>query len=111
MNVPHYVLCYIKLIKTDFTGDQYEYCVAMYDYEATAEEELTFEEGTVLRVLRKNVHSVDDGWWEGEMITEEGNSVIGLFPSLVIQECGPDGEPLSTEVHLCEEYFKSNLNF
>ncbi|XP_065334083.1 protein nervous wreck isoform X1 [Cloeon dipterum] len=78
-------------------GDQYEYCVAMYDYEATAEEELTFEEGTVLRVLRKNVHSIDDGWWEGEMLTEEGNSVIGLFPSLVVQECGPDGEPLSTE--------------
>lgn len=70
----------------------------MYDYEATAEEELTFEEGTVLRVLRKDVHSVDDGWWEGEMITDEGKSVIGLFPSLVIQECGPDGEPLSGEV-------------
>jgi len=70
----------------------------MYDYEATCDEELTFEEGTVLRVLRKDVHSVDDGWWEGEMITDEGKSVIGLFPSLVIQECGPDGEPLSGEV-------------
>jgi Variant SH3 domain len=74
----------------------------MYDYEATCDEELTFEEGTVLRVLRKDVHSVDDGWWEGEMITDEGKSVTGLFPSLVIQECGPDGEPLSGEVRFCK---------
>lgn len=38
-------------------------------------------------------HDVDDGWWEGEL-----NGKIGLFPSLVVEECQADGQPLTPEV-------------
>jgi len=68
--------------------------VALYDYEATCAEELTFQEGEVIEVLRKVVHDdVDDGWWEG---TIHGRR--GLFPSLVVEECRANGEPLTPEV-------------
>lgn len=57
------------------------YCVALYDYDATAEDELTFEEGQVrddgkvlemilklfalqiIKLITKEPHGVDDGWW------------------------------------------------
>ena len=58
----------------------------------------------MIRVLRKVVHGVDDGWWEGEL---DGHT--GLFPSLVVEECREDGEPLTPQVicityHLPKEY-------
>ncbi|XP_065205043.1 protein nervous wreck isoform X2 [Planococcus citri] len=71
--------------------DHGDYCVALYDYEGTAEDELTFAEGQIIKVLRKIVHDgIDDGWWEGEF---EGRK--GLFPSLVVQECNRHGHPLN----------------
>ncbi|GAB0090261.1 Protein nervous wreck [Sergentomyia squamirostris] len=66
------------------------YCIALYDYDATAEDELTFEEGQIIRIITKSVHGVDDGWWEGEIDGKRGN-----FPSLVVEECDETGEPLS----------------
>lgn len=70
------------------------YCVATYDYEATCAEELNFSEGDVIRILRKVVHDdVDDGWWEGEF-----NGQKGLFPSLVVEECHPNGDPITPSV-------------
>ena len=70
-----------------------DYCVALYDYEATCHEELTFEEGEIIHILARAVHDVDDGWWMGEIRGQKG-----LFPSLVVEECGQDGEPLSSDV-------------
>ena len=58
---------------------------ALYDYDATCEEELSFQEGQLIRILRKNENGVDDGWWEGEV-----NSTVGVFPSLVVEEIVPD---------------------
>ena len=72
-----------------------DYCVALYDYEATCHEELTFEEGEVIRIVARSVHDVDDGWWMGEIRGQQG-----LFPSLVVEECGSDGEPLTPDVSL-----------
>lgn len=66
------------------------FCIALYDYDATAEDELTFEEGQVLRVLKKSAHEEDDGWWEGEL-----DGKIGNFPALVVDECDENGEPLT----------------
>ncbi|XP_014262309.1 F-BAR and double SH3 domains protein 2 isoform X2 [Cimex lectularius] len=69
------------------------WCVAIYDYDATCPEELSFCEGEIIQVLRKVVHDdVDDGWWEGR----RGDDV-GLFPSLVVEECRQNGEPLTPE--------------
>ncbi|XP_044766404.1 protein nervous wreck isoform X3 [Coccinella septempunctata] len=69
------------------------YCIALYDYDGEGSEELTFEEGQIIRVLSKCAHSVDDGWWQGEL---EGR--IGNFPSLVVEECDEFGEPMSNEL-------------
>ncbi|XP_045462322.1 protein nervous wreck isoform X4 [Harmonia axyridis] len=69
------------------------YCIALYDYDGEGSEELTFEEGQIIRVLSKCAHSVDDGWWQGEL---EGK--IGNFPSLVVEECDEFGEPMSNEL-------------
>ncbi|XP_022909284.1 protein nervous wreck isoform X2 [Onthophagus taurus] len=66
------------------------YCCALYDYDGEGDEELTFEEGQVIRIVSKCAHSVDDGWWKGEL---EGR--IGNFPSLVVEECDENGEPLT----------------
>jgi hypothetical protein len=55
---------------------------AIYDYYATTDEELTFMEGSLIRITRKQPHEgVDDGWWEGEF-----NGKVGAFPSLVVEE-------------------------
>nr|BAK22648.1 nervous wreck L [Bombyx mori] len=66
------------------------YCFALYDYEAEACDELNLEEGQIIRVVSRNAHDVDDGWWRGET-----NGIVGNFPSLIVEECGENGEPLS----------------
>lgn len=71
-------------------ADDSEYCIALYDYESNGDDELTFQEGQVIRVLRKIVHNgIDDGWWEGEL-----DGRIGLFPSLMVEECSAEGRSL-----------------
>ncbi|XP_030384968.1 protein nervous wreck isoform X2 [Scaptodrosophila lebanonensis] len=67
-----------------------EWCIALYDYDASAEDELTFEEGQIIKIVTKTAHGVDDGWWEGELDGKFGN-----FPSLVVEECDEMGEPLT----------------
>lgn len=67
-----------------------EYCIALYDYDASAEDELTFEENQIITIINKSPHGVDDGWWEGEYDGKFGN-----FPSLVVEECDENGEPLT----------------
>jgi len=74
--------------------DGFNYCIALYDYEATCPEELTFVENQVIKLVNKNPHDVDDGWWEGNL-----DGVTGLFPSLVVEECRPNGQPLTPEVN------------
>lgn len=65
------------------------YCRAIYDYEPTCADELGFNEGQVIRILRTVVHDgVDDGWWEGEL---EGRT--GIFPSLMVEALKVTGEP------------------
>lgn len=66
---------------------------ALYDYEATSDEELTFKEGDIIKVFRTDDNGVDDGFWEGIL----GNQ-RGVFPSLVVEEV-PNSAPVvdSTE--------------
>lgn len=52
--------------------------VAIYDYYADKEDELSFQESSVIYVLKKN----DDGWWEGVM-----DGVTGLFPGNYVEPC------------------------
>lgn len=55
-----------------------EKVVAIYDYNADKEDELSFQESSVIYVLKKN----DDGWWEGVM-----DGITGLFPGNYVEPC------------------------
>ncbi|XP_046409814.1 protein nervous wreck isoform X1 [Neodiprion fabricii] len=79
------------VIETHINGTS-QYCIALYDYDANSAEELSFMEGDVLRVLRKEPHDVDDGWWEGEL-----RGQCGIFPSLIVEPCAADGSPLTPQ--------------
>ncbi|CAB4065647.1 FCHSD [Lepeophtheirus salmonis] len=67
-----------------------EYCKALYDYEATGSDEITFIEGQIIRILNKDPNGINDGWWLGEPY--DGNGKSGLFPSIVVEECLENGE-------------------
>lgn len=68
--------------------DGSEWVRALYDYAATSDEELSFMEGSLIRITRRQIHDgVDDGWWEGEF-----NGRVGAFPSLVVEELTADAE-------------------
>ena len=66
-------------------------CVAraLFDYVGQNEEELSFEEGAMINILRKDDGEVDDGWWEGEL-----NGQVGVFPSLLVEEEDEEGSTL-----------------
>ncbi|XP_026824284.1 F-BAR and double SH3 domains protein 2 isoform X2 [Ooceraea biroi] len=81
-----------ETIVQNHIGEVEQYCIALYDYDATCDEELSFLEGDIVKVLKKEPHDVDDGWWEGELRDQRG-----LFPSLVVEPCGPDGSPLTPQ--------------
>lgn len=50
--------------------------VAIYDYMQDKEDELSFQEGAIIYVIKKN----DDGWFEGVM-----SSTTGLFPGNYVE--------------------------
>ncbi|KAL1021854.1 hypothetical protein UPYG_G00018900 [Umbra pygmaea] len=53
-----------------------EKVVAIYDYAADKEDELSFNEGAIIYVIKKN----DDGWYEGVM-----SGTTGLFPGNYVE--------------------------
>ncbi|XP_035376629.1 abl interactor 2a isoform X2 [Electrophorus electricus] len=53
-----------------------EKVVAIYDYTQDKEDELTFQEGAIIYVIKKN----DDGWYEGVM-----SGTTGLFPGNYVE--------------------------
>ncbi|KAM5156843.1 abl interactor 1 isoform 12-T12 [Mantella aurantiaca] len=53
-----------------------EKVVAIYDYAKDKEDELSFMEGAIIYVIKKN----DDGWYEGV-----SNGVTGLFPGNYVE--------------------------
>ncbi|RMZ71622.1 cell division control (Cdc15) [Pyrenophora seminiperda CCB06] len=57
------------------------YSRAMYSYAAQIPEELGFQKGDILAVLRLQ----DDGWWEAEAVGKQGRP--GLVPSNYLQPC------------------------
>ena len=53
--------------------------ISLYSYEQQRDDELTFSEGVIIYVVKKN----DDGWFEG--VTEGGTT--GLFPGNYVEVC------------------------
>uniref|UniRef100_A0AAQ5ZAR7 FCH and double SH3 domains 2 n=1 Tax=Amphiprion ocellaris TaxID=80972 RepID=A0AAQ5ZAR7_AMPOC len=62
------------------------YVRALYDYEGQADEELSFCEGAVIRLLSRDTQT-DDGFWEGEL-----NGRVGVFPSVLVEDLTENGE-------------------
>ncbi|XP_072318033.1 F-BAR and double SH3 domains protein 2-like isoform X4 [Eucyclogobius newberryi] len=62
------------------------YVRALYDYEGQADEELSFSEGAVIRLLNRDTQT-DDGFWEGEL-----NGRVGVFPSVLVEDVNENGE-------------------
>ncbi|XP_007891611.2 mitogen-activated protein kinase kinase kinase 9 [Callorhinchus milii] len=53
------------------------YCTVVFDYEASAEDELNLRQGDLVEVLSKDFKvSGDEGWWTGKI-----NNQLGIFPS------------------------------
>ncbi|XP_061596305.1 F-BAR and double SH3 domains protein 2-like isoform X2 [Cololabis saira] len=53
---------------------------ALYDYAGQTDEELSFPEGAIIRILSRETHE-DDGFWEGEF-----NGVVGVFPAVLVED-------------------------
>nr|XP_022335650.1 1-phosphatidylinositol 4,5-bisphosphate phosphodiesterase gamma-1-like isoform X2 [Crassostrea virginica] len=66
---------------------------AMYDYNASRSDELSFSKGTIIT----NVTKTDNGWWRGETPTSRGPM---LFPAQLVDEIeeeeSTDQQPLGT---------------
>ena len=56
--------------------DHYPTVIAAFDYTKDKHDELTFREGSIIYVIKKN----DDGWYEGVM-----DGTRGLFPGNYVE--------------------------
>ena len=52
-------------------------CIAQYDYDAQADDELTIVPGDIIYILEKD----DPGWWKGKL-----NNKVGVFPATYVTE-------------------------
>jgi myosin-1 len=52
-------------------------CKAIYDYDATDTDELTFKEGDIIEITKED----PSGWWKGKIKGREG-----LFPNNYIEK-------------------------
>uniref|UniRef100_A0A8D1SAD5 F-BAR and double SH3 domains protein 2 n=2 Tax=Sus scrofa TaxID=9823 RepID=A0A8D1SAD5_PIG len=70
-----------ELVSGSLNGDASVCFVkALYDYEGQTDDELSFPEGAIIRILNKE-NQDDDGFWEGEF-----GGRIGVFPSVLVEE-------------------------
>nr|XP_058165509.1 mitogen-activated protein kinase kinase kinase 21 isoform X2 [Dasypus novemcinctus] len=58
---------------------------ALYDYEASGEDELSLRRGQLVEVLSQDAAvSGDEGWWAGQVQRR-----LGIFPANYVAPCGP----------------------
>ncbi|KAJ8368035.1 hypothetical protein SKAU_G00080630 [Synaphobranchus kaupii] len=70
-----------ELASGSMNGDaNLSFVKAMYDYEGQTDDELSFPEGAIIRILNKD-NQEDDGFWEGEF-----NGRVGVFPSVLVED-------------------------
>ncbi|KAF9538950.1 hypothetical protein EC957_006010 [Mortierella hygrophila] len=55
---------------------------ALYNFDATADGELSLRKGDVVRIIEE----IDEGWWEGELVDASGGRYEGMFPSNYVEE-------------------------
>jgi hypothetical protein len=69
------------------------FALALHDFSASRSDELSFEAGNLIKVLRK---AVDDGWWEGEIADKNGKISSGYFPDIYVEIVPKDRVPKIT---------------
>ncbi|GFQ64571.1 mitogen-activated protein kinase kinase kinase 9 [Trichonephila clavata] len=64
------------------SDDQYRFWTAVYDYEASGDDELSLRRGEKVEVLSKDSKiSGDEGWWTGKI-----GDKVGIFPSNFVSQ-------------------------
>ncbi|XP_030217434.1 F-BAR and double SH3 domains protein 2 isoform X2 [Gadus morhua] len=58
---------------------------ALYDYAGQTEDELSFPEGAIIRIMSRETRE-DDGFWEGEF-----NGMVGVFPAVLVEDLTSGG--------------------
>lgn len=56
--------------------------IALWDYTASASDEISFKEGDVISILERT----SAGWWKGQKITATGGNATGLLPSAYVED-------------------------
>lgn len=90
----------LSLYLSHSLSDTVRFAKALYDYEAQTEDELSFPEGAIIRILNKD-NQEDDGFWEGEF-----NGSVGVFPAVLVEDlAAPNGEDTHTgaETPVCTD--------
>ena len=62
-----------------------DYCVGIYDYDATGSDEISFKAGDKIKILNRMPSGVDDGWWKGMVKSGSHAGKVGLFPSIICE--------------------------
>ncbi|XP_073335648.1 F-BAR and double SH3 domains protein 2-like [Pagrus major] len=76
-----------ELLTGSVNGDSsVSFAKALYDYAGQTDDELSFPEGAIIRILSRETHE-DDGFWEGEF-----NGVVGVFPAVLVEDLTATGE-------------------
>ncbi|KAM3612704.1 uncharacterized protein V6R79_012945 [Siganus canaliculatus] len=83
------------LLDTSFSSTSPRVARALYSYQAQSAEELSFQEGALIHLIRCRHGEVDDGFWEGEL-----NGQTGVFPSLVVELVHEEGKEEDEEEEL-----------
>jgi len=73
------------------SGSSVRTLVALFSYDATEENELTFVEGDLITLLEEN----ESGWWKGRL---NSTGVEGLFPSNFVEEKVGAAAPVTNAV-------------
>lgn len=76
---------YTELPPPPLPEAQIEYMRAIYDYEATNSEEISFSAGDIIEIIDS---SSEDGWWTGK----NSQGAIGHFPSLLVGDLEDEEE-------------------
>lgn len=80
---------------------------ALYNFDATAEGELSFRKGDIVRIIEE----IDEGWWEGELVDASGGRYEGMFPSNYVEEIEqPPAERPQLPQRQGSVYSSSDLN-
>ncbi|XP_076017456.1 F-BAR and double SH3 domains protein 2-like isoform X2 [Genypterus blacodes] len=76
-----------ELPTSSVNGDSsVSFAKALYDYAGQTDDELSFPEGAIIRILSRETHE-DDGFWEGEF-----NGVVGVFPAVLVEDLNSTSE-------------------